>query len=390
MAVVQACIVVWRRTQNRRATAIGLLTLADLQYRTAMTINSTTATAAEKQNRSNWLQSAVSSVQECGLILVNDDKPPVPTSAKVTPVDDVRPAADAKSPGHRLRQDANVGIRADALHNLGVYRTEQAFYDDARRSFDAAADLYRTMPTTAGFSMTMVSMARMFRSRGIGHADDAENALNCAIEFAANTDDRKAPHHARPILERAVIRSEIYRDFETARWLCKQILNDFPRLDTSVRLAAEALLASEQKSAGIDIGIDEKQPIVNRHRRILFVIDRSGSMDGAKMATCKSCIQSFLDDHCAQTTDVGLISFSNDIRIDVNMQRRGPSTGDTALAIKRIVAGLQANGGTALFGAIQAGFNELQSVIKRNGAGIQDAFQDIGRRFAAQTAIRTA
>ena len=85
---------------------------------------------------------------------------------------------------------------------------------------------------------------------------------------------------------------------------------------------------------------------LRKRARVLIVIDVSGSMEGPKLAAVQAAAAAALDQFASQD-EVGLWSFSSDVeQLDpiAPLSASGP-------ALRKDIAGLRANGSTALYGA---------------------------------------
>ncbi len=115
--------------------------------------------------------------------------------------------------------------------------------------------------------------------------------------------------------------------------------------------------------AAADVFQPEKKD--TRHADMVVVLDRSGSMDGKKIADAKKAIDNLLA--CLSQKDrIALISYSDGVQLHSELV---PVTGTERDRLSSTVRQIYAGGGTNLGAGLQQGINTLLSASK-TGIGL--------------------
>jgi len=126
------------------------------------------------------------------------------------------------------------------------------------------------------------------------------------------------------------------------------------------------LPAESTERAVVKIGLDckrmprrtERQPV-----NLALVIDRSGSMGGEKIAQAREAALAAV--RCLDANDIiSIIAFDSTVEIVVPAQRVGRARG-----LEAAIRGINARGGTALYGGVSSGATELRKHIE-DGLGV--------------------
>jgi Mg-chelatase subunit ChlD/DNA-binding beta-propeller fold protein YncE len=104
-------------------------------------------------------------------------------------------------------------------------------------------------------------------------------------------------------------------------------------------------------------------------RDVLLVLDRSGSMQGEPIRVLREAALAFLADVDFSTTRVGVISFNE------TAQRAAPLSANPA-PVRAAIRGLQANGQTLLYRALEAARTEFQQRGRPEAAKVLILFSD--------------
>lgn len=95
-----------------------------------------------------------------------------------------------------------------------------------------------------------------------------------------------------------------------------------------------------------------------RHTNVYLVVDTSGSMRGEKLEQAKLALQSFLGQIEGDTERVGLIEFATGVDVPVYLDELG----NNRAALESAVAGLRAEGDTALLDGVYEAHRRLQEL----------------------------
>lgn len=128
-------------------------------------------------------------------------------------------------------------------------------------------------------------------------------------------------------------------------------------LHVSARIGRPVALTDGRETA-VQILLDIRPATDNPHAPPLdlrFVIDRSGSMRGAKISAVKDALRKVVASLTDQDT-LTIVSFASDFKVDLPATRMG--RGAQARAIT-VIADLEANGNTHISGALRAAMKPL-------------------------------
>jgi len=126
--------------------------------------------------------------------------------------------------------------------------------------------------------------------------------------------------------------------------------------------------------------------VARKNADAMLIIDRSGSMQGQKLADAKAAAKTFVDKMDLTRDQVGVASFGDDAKLDHQLSR-------TAGTVRTVIDALTAGGGTNMSAGINTASQELTSVRRDpNNAAVlillSDGLPDSGS--AATDAARTA
>jgi Ca-activated chloride channel family protein len=97
--------------------------------------------------------------------------------------------------------------------------------------------------------------------------------------------------------------------------------------------------------------------LTKRKTNVYLVVDTSGSMQGEKLESARSALQTFLAQITSDQEQVGMVEFNTSIANIVELERLS----NNRAQLVREINGLQAGGNTALLDAVQAAYLRLQS-----------------------------
>jgi Ca-activated chloride channel family protein len=94
-----------------------------------------------------------------------------------------------------------------------------------------------------------------------------------------------------------------------------------------------------------------------RHTNVYLVVDTSGSMRGEKLAQAQEALGIFLEQIKGDVERVGMVQFSSSVYNVIYLDELG----DNRETLQTAIAGLEANGDTALLDAVSEAFTRLQN-----------------------------
>ena len=148
------------------------------------------------------------------------------------------------------------------------------------------------------------------------------------------------------------------------------------RSDTPVKLDKQSVRATVGgKPAGIGTLAGEKQK-----RSTMLVIDTSGSMGAAGMATVREAVRDFLDE-VPKDVLVGVVSFASTAGVDV-----APTTDHSQ--VSRAVGALRSEGGTSLYQAVQISVSALGTEGERSMILLSDGGDTVAADEGEANAIK--
>lgn len=131
-----------------------------------------------------------------------------------------------------------------------------------------------------------------------------------------------------------------------------------------IRLAIDVdrdvLPANSTERAVIKVGLDCLRPPRREDRapvNLALVIDRSGSMEGAKIAKAREAALELVR-RLAPDDVVSLIAYDSNVQVLVSAQRVGDGR-----ALERAISGIEAGGSTALYGGVTRGADEVRRYL---------------------------
>eukprot|EP00301_Raphidiophrys_heterophryoidea_P020778 c5384_g1_i1.p1 GENE.c5384_g1_i1~~c5384_g1_i1.p1 ORF type:complete len:1201 (-),score=319.04 c5384_g1_i1:200-3802(-) len=97
---------------------------------------------------------------------------------------------------------------------------------------------------------------------------------------------------------------------------------------------------------------------VSTSKTLLFCLDISGSMTGARLQQCKEALLMIFNDHCTDLDNIGLVTFSANVNTNQTIATRGQCRSQILAQIST----LESTGGTAFYRALQVCLEQLRTV----------------------------